>query len=126
MGKYGRRVLIATLAAAGAATAVADSLRCGSYLVNTGDSQSRVLDICGEPQYARQDGFIEQTVRRNEGYWVEPAPQNPNVRTPGYESEYRRVIPVYRWEYNFGPGTFLKTLTFHGDVLVNISDGPRQ
>ena len=42
--------------------ASADSFYCGGYLVNTGDSQSRVLDICGEPQSARQDGFIEQVV----------------------------------------------------------------
>lgn len=109
------------------ALASADSIRCGGYLVNTGDSQSRVLDICGEPQSARQDGFIEQVVRWNDGAILpNPVPPNPYTARPGYETETRRIIPVYKWEYNLGHGTFLKILTFHGDTLVDIADGPRQ
>ena len=127
MNGYAWRVLIATLAVAGAATAVADSLRCGSYLVNTGDSQSRVRQICGDPQSAWQDGFLEETVRRSDGYYpANPAVVSPYPRAPGYETETRRIIPVYKWEYSLGPGTFLKTLVFHGDTLVGIIDGPRQ
>lgn len=108
-------------------TAIASgSMRCGRYVVNTNDSQSQVLDICGEPRRAWQDGFIEQTVRRNEGYdAVNPVPL-PNPRQPAYETETRRIIPVYKWEYNLGRGTFLKILVFHGDTLVGIFDGPRQ
>ena len=122
----GRWIWMAPLATLIAAPAVADSLRCDRYLVNTGDSQSRVLDLCGEPQRAWQDGFIEQTVRRNEGYdAVNPVPL-PNPRQPAYETETRRIIPVYKWEYNLGRGTFLKILVFHGDTLVGIFDGPRQ
>ena len=111
------------------ALASADSIRCGGYLVNAGDSQSRVLEVCGEPQSARQDGFIEQVVRQNDGaILVNPTSPNPNPypRPPTYEVESRRVIPVYKWEYNLGYGTFLKILTFHGDTLVDIADGPRQ
>jgi len=111
------------------ALASADSIRCGGYLVNTGDSQSRVLELCGEPQSARQDGFIEQVVRRNDGNVVlNPVPPNPspNPSQPAYETESRRIIPVYKWEYNLGHGTFLRILTFEGDTLVNITDGPRQ
>ena len=93
--------------------ASADSLRCGGYLVNTGDSQSRVLDICGEPQSARQDGFIEQAALCNDKRCI-------------YYTETRRIIPVYKWEYNLGHGRFLKILTFYGDTLVDIADGPRQ
>ncbi len=125
MRRFVHLVWVCSLTVSVTATA-ADSIRCGSYLVNTGDSQSRVLQICGDPQRAWQDGFIEQVVRRNDGYSAAPVPSNPDVRQPSYETEYRRVIPVYRWDYNFGPGTFLKTLTFHGDVLVDIHDGPRQ
>lgn len=109
------------------ALANADSMRCGSYLVNTGDSQSRVLDICGEPQSARQDGFIEQVTRRSDGaILLNPVPLNPYPSQPIYETETRRIIPVYKWEYNLGHGTFLRILTFHGDTLVDIADGPRQ
>lgn len=109
--------------------ASADSIRCGGYLVNTGDSQSRVLEVCGEPQSARQDGFIEQVVRRKDSNIIlNPVPSDPNANPgqPAYETESRRIIPVYKWEYNLGHGTFLKILTFEGDTLVNITDGPRQ
>ncbi len=109
------------------ALANADSIRCGGYLVNTGDSQSRVLQICGEPQSARQDGFIEQVVRRNDGAMIlNPVPPYPYPSQPTYGTESRRVIPVYKWEYSLGRGTFLKILTFHGNTLVDIADGPRQ
>ena len=104
-----------------AAAWAADSLRCGSYLVGIGDTQSRVLQVCGEPQRAFQDGFIEQTVRHSDGFM--PSPGQP---LPGVQTEIRRLIPVYRWEYNLGAGTFLQILIFHGDVLVAVADGPRQ
>jgi len=85
--------------------AVADSMRCGRYIVSTGDTQSQVLDICGQPQRYWQDGFIEHIERRNNGYYADPT--LPKSRS-GYETEERRLIPVYRWEYNLGPGTFLR------------------
>ncbi|MCB1824596.1 MAG: DUF2845 domain-containing protein [Candidatus Competibacteraceae bacterium] len=106
--------------------AVADSMRCGSYIVSDGDSQSRVLDLCGEPRRAWQDGFIEQVVRRNDGYYDPSATPQPYPRLSGQETETRRLIPVYKWEYNLGRGTFLKTLVFQGDILARIIDGPRQ
>ena len=129
MHRFIKWALIAVLAMCGMPTAFADSMRCGSYLVNTGDSQSRVLQVCGEPQRSWQDGFIEETVRRNDGYY-DPStlPQTQTYPFPpgGQETEVRRVKPVYKWEYNLGRGRFLKTLVFHGDILVGIIDGPRQ
>jgi hypothetical protein len=115
------------------ALASADSLRCSGYLVNIGDSQSRVLQLCGEPQSARQDGFVELVARRSDGGIIlNPRSVRPNPADPAYldqsryETEYRRIIPVYKWEYHRGHGTFLKILTFQGDTLVDIDDGPRQ
>lgn len=123
-----RWLLSAMLAAASGSAAVADSMRCGGYLVNTGDSQSQVRQVCGDPQNAWQDGFIEETLRRKEGYYpANPVPPPlPNTGQSRYETETRRLIPIYKWEYRFGPGTFLRTLTFQGDTLVDIADGPRQ
>ena len=78
-------------------------------------------------QHTWQDGFIEETARRGDRYYdpVNPVPP-PYPRQSGYETEVRRIIPVYKWEYSLGPGTFLKTLVFHGDTLVGIVQGPRQ
>ena len=116
MGRLKRGLLIAALTLAGTAPSAADSMRCGKYLVSTGDTQSRVQDLCGEPQRAWHDGYSDLSSAQ---------PTYP-TRPGGYEREIRRVIPVYRWEYNLGRGTFLKTLVFHSDTLVGIIDGPRQ
>ena len=129
MQRFVKWRLAAVLTIFGMTAAFADSMRCGSYLVNTGDSQSRVLQVCGEPQRAWQDGFIEQTVRRNDGYYdpsTLPQTQTYPSSSGGQETEVRRVKPVYKWEYNLGRGRFLKTLVFHGNILVRIIDGPRQ
>lgn len=126
MGWHRTLVLVAPLMALGATPALADSLRCGGYVVSTGDLQARVLDACGEPQRAWQDGFIEQAVRRSDGYYPTPPAPRPYLPQPGYETEVRRIIPVYKWEYNLGSGRLLKILIFHGDTLVGIIDGARQ
>ena len=105
----------------GTLTAVADSIRCGRYIVNTGDVQSVVLDRCGEPQQSWQDGFIEEVVRFNGNYDTQTY-----VSQSSYKTEIRRVIPVYKWTYNLGRGTLLKILIFHGDTLMEIVNGPRQ
>ncbi|MFZ1326848.1 MAG: DUF2845 domain-containing protein [Candidatus Contendobacter sp.] len=108
--------------------ASADSFRCGRYLVSAGDSQAQVLDRCGGPQRSWQDGFIEEVVRRadHSATLSNLGGSSPVVSQPAYETEYRRVIPVYRWEYALGRGSFLKILTFHSDTLVSIENGPRQ
>ena len=127
MHRWQKGMLAAVLVGLSLTTANADSMRCGSYLVNTGDSQSRVLELCGEPQQAWQDGFIEETVRRNEGYYDPSATPRLYPNAPGgYEREVRRVIPVYKWTYSLGRGTFLQILVFHSDTLVQIINGPRQ
>ena len=121
-------VLTALLAPASATAlaAFSASMRCGRYVVQTGYSQSQVLDVCGAPRHAWQDGFIERAIRGRDGYYpAYPAPL-PYPSPSGYETEYRRIVPVYKWEYNLGRGTLLKTLIFHGDILMEIVDGPRQ
>lgn len=44
----------------------ADSYRCGRKLVRTGDSASRVLSLCGEPE-ARQRGAAASGSPRDSG-----------------------------------------------------------
>ena len=109
-----------------AATAVADSMRCGSYIVSDGDSQSRVLDLCGEPRRAWQDGFIEQVVRRNDGITIHPRRHNLIHACPATKLKHGGSFRSTSGEYNLGRGTFLKTLVFQGDTLARIIDGPRQ
>jgi hypothetical protein len=84
-----------------------DSLRCGSRLVDLGDSKVKVLNVCGEPQArevlgsrtlhygARRGGFIETTEL------------------------------VEKWTYDAGRTNFLRELTFSGGDLVDIEFGDK-
>lgn len=110
--------------------ASAGSLRCGPYVIESSESQARVLELCGEPYRAWQDGYFEEEY----GGWVgsdgavfsEPGGVVIYPAQSGYSNRYKRIIPIYRWEYRPGRGRFIKTLTFYGDRLFSIEDGPRQ
>jgi Protein of unknown function (DUF2845) len=88
--------LAASLAAS---LAQADAMRCGNRLVSFGDTQSVVLDICGEPVEVQR-----RTI----------------VRRPSYDLHGRIVyfgdgyveIPVEVWIYNFGPYKLMRSVKF--------------
>ena len=83
----------------------ADSLRCGSRIVTTGDSKAEVLMECGEPSFREIVG--EKTVYRRFFYLF---------------SESYTVL-VEKWTYNLGSTQFLRILTFEGDTLAKIELG---
>lgn len=115
-------LLLPTLTSAG-------SLRCGPYVIEGNESQARVLELCGEPYRAWQDGYFEEEYGwggSDGAVFLEPGGVVIYPTQPGYSNRYKRIIPIYRWEYRPGRGRFIKTLTFHGDRLIDIKDGPRQ
>ena len=114
-------LLLPTLADAG-------NFRCGANVIIGGESSAQVLNLCGEPWRTWQDGFLEEEYGwRDQGMIIlEPQATFPYPGQSGSFHRYKRIIPVYRWEYRPGAGRFLKILTFHGDRLIGISDGPRQ
>lgn len=83
----------------GAAPAAEAGLRCGTELVQPGDSKVEVLKKCGEP-------LLRETVAVK--------------KTPGADEI------VDRWTYDQGPGRFLKVLTFEAGDLAGIENGERQ
>ncbi|MCS4502562.1 DUF2845 domain-containing protein [Arhodomonas aquaeolei] len=76
----------------------ATGLRCGSRLIQPGDSTLRVARHCGEPDYIehRAEAFVPGT---------------------GYVSD------VEAWYYNRGPQQFLRILTFRNGELVREETG---
>ncbi|MEP4890616.1 MAG: DUF2845 domain-containing protein [Aliiglaciecola sp.] len=76
----------------------ADTLRCGSKLIKTGDSTLDVLLTCGEPTYK------------------EDLSSHP---------EKHRSVKVVRFLYTQPKGKFHKILEFHDGVLIKIENGPR-
>jgi hypothetical protein len=83
-----------------AASAGADSLRCGSRLVSVEALAAEVLGACGEPD------FIDR--------WDPPGATLPLAA----------LAQVEEWYYNFGPSQLLRVLRFqHGRLSEIKSDG---
>lgn len=82
-------------------TAQADSLRCGQNLVREGDSQDKVLSLCGEPLSRAVISEVSQT--RHTAY--------------GRETQ---TIPIEKWTYKQGSGQYLRELFFEAGSLQRI------
>ena len=86
-----------------------DSFRCKGKIVESGFHMSEVLSKCGEPDWrgARTEEKVEQVQDLNndegEKHWV------------------RKRVAVEEWLYNFGPGKFMRVLTFRDKRLGAIS-----
>jgi hypothetical protein len=90
-----------------AATASADSFRCGSRLVTDGDSTDKVEALCGAPDSIRRSEVLRRPVRwyRGRPYYLglEPVP-----------------IPIEYWTYNLGPNKLMRRLKFEDGLLVDV------
>lgn len=79
-----------------------------AFTAGIGDSQAEILLRYGEP--------LSKEVVGTENEKYRPAP----------DTTIERAVPVELWIYDFGPGTFLKLLTFKAGRLVKIEDGVRR
>ena len=79
------------------------TFRCGSYLIELGESNYRVLDECGPP-------MAKEAIGANNSYAPPPPGVFPDLET---------------WVYNRGPTDFIYRLKFQGGSLVNIYRGDR-
>lgn len=79
-----------------AAPLPAHALRCGSRVVDEGDTKPYVYRACGEPDYQE---------------------------VTGYQYTGRGRLKIEIWFYDLGPQKFTQTLTFHGNRLVRIEAG---
>jgi hypothetical protein len=85
----------------------ADSMKCGTRRVKTGDTKTEVLLKCGEP-------FTQEVVGEKSSYRM----------FLGLILDSTTVI-VEKWTYHLGTGKFLRILTFEGDKLVTIEQGDK-
>jgi hypothetical protein len=77
-------------------TAQADSFRCGSSVVSTGETKIDVIIKCGRPDYS----------------------EVTSVSLSNYSA-----TKVETFYYNCGEGRFVRILTFYGSDLVGIRSG---
>lgn len=97
----------------------AESFRCGSDIVKTGDEQVEVLLKCGEPMHVTEVGY-EKILRHHKGKEGKTLPPGQD-----YWTETVFEYKLEKWYYDMGRGTFLKILTFRGGVLLKIENGKK-
>lgn len=98
-----RTIAFITLAvAAASAPAFAETLRCGSSLIQEGDTQGYVQDKCGEPD-SKQTYTEPVLARRENGTSYEVGTTSRDV-----------------WRYKRGNGSFPAVLTFEKGMLKKL------
>ncbi len=96
--------------------ASASDFRCGSDIISPGDRKFDVLRKCGNPDNVevRQ----ELRIKRDLG---------AHLFLPGEEPRgflfAKELVTVEEWEYNLGPGKFIRYLTFENNRLIKITTG---
>jgi hypothetical protein len=100
-----RSVRIAVIAALLlAARASAQPMMCGTGIIGPGDSQLRVLQLCGAPTASRQ--------------WVETIPAGDDYE--GMVTAAR--IPMAEWLYQDNPDQFASKVIFRNGVVAEIKN----
>jgi Protein of unknown function (DUF2845) len=92
------RALIVVLLSCAPALAGAQSLRCGSKIIDEGTDQVKVAALCGQPTQIERRGPIFN----------------------GQAVDGVSDIQVEVWTYNFGPNKFMQRIRFENGVVVKI------
>lgn len=95
------------IAAALAAPAHADGMRCGGRLIRDGDPRAQVRAFCGDPADVQTRSIL---------------------RRPFYNVGGRQVffgdalveIPVETWTYNFGPNKLMRRVRFVDGIVEEV------
>jgi len=100
----------------GASIASASDFRCGSDIISPGDREFDVLRKCGNPDNVE----VRQEIRIKRDLGA-------HLFLPGEEPRgflfAKELVTVEEWEYNLGPGSFIRYLTFENGRLIKIATG---
>lgn len=103
-----------------AANASADSIRCGNKLINEGDPQGKVQDLCGTPtskdtRAIVRSGFPRQRI-------VSPDSDRANIsdRELAIHDRSHVEVTVDVWFYNLGKSRLMREILFQDNRVVEI------
>ena len=95
----------------------ASVFKCNGYIISVGFRQSEVLSKCGEPSSIQERE--EMRIKRDFG-------SNADTFRSGRSSvAVKELVIIQEWEYNPGPGGFVRLLSFENGILVDIVTGRR-
>ena len=103
--------------------AFGSALRCGTRLITEGDTKSKVLAECGEPQYI---DFWEEERTYRYYPWVKYTFNHSNQH---YDDEFlkphfiKELILVEEWTYNHGPHRFMDHVRLEKGRVKKIVSG---
>jgi hypothetical protein len=87
-----------------ATAAAAQPMMCGTGIIGPGDSQLRVLQLCGAPTASRQ--------------WVETIPAGDDYQGMLTAAQ----IPMAEWLYHDNPDQFASKVIFRNGVVAEIKN----
>lgn len=82
----------------------ADSLSCNGGIVSVGDSRVDLVMKCGEPD--GKDSHDEEIIERLDR-----------------DTRRKLIVTVDEWNYNFGPGQFMRIITLKNGKITDIRAG---
>jgi hypothetical protein len=99
------------------------AFRCGTSVISVGDTKSRVLRKCGEPDFI--DSWDEVRILKDYSSTFRP---DPRTLPYGHDREpllIKEYVTIEVWTYNIGPASFIRYLTFEKGILREINVGAR-
>lgn len=102
----------------------AQALRCDRHVIKEGYHKSRVLHLCGEPDYIEhKTEYIDSNIgSKNRTNDTTIKNQTIIENESSLESDSSHVIPIHYevWTYNFGRHRLVHHLTFRDGKLTKI------
>ncbi len=112
MARSRKRRLVPLLLLLGMATPwPAQAMRCGTHLINPGDSAYRLQRLCGAPVDRVQYETLEYR-------WVRDTVHGGRALVPV-------TVTRERLTYDLGPTRFLRIVTLQAGVIIRIETGAR-
>ena len=94
-------------------------IRCGTQVVNEGDSSQYVEKVCGSPELKQQRSVVvtrgiegNTSVSNSRSYRL-----SQNIEQ---YLEYSEQVIIDEWEYNFGPNRLKQKVTFENGRITSI------
>jgi len=101
---------------AGPSNVLPADFRCGTYIISIGARKSEVLRKCGEPASTE----IWEAVNYKGSLGSRPVLPDQDLSRPFLVKE---LVTIEEWEYNRGPGQFIRYLRFENGRLIRITTG---
>ena len=94
-------------------------IRCGTQVINEGDSSQYVEKVCGSPEL-KQQRFVIVTRGVEGNTTVSNGRRYRSSQNVEQYLEYSEQVIIDEWEYNFGPNRLKKKVIFENGRITSI------